>query len=278
MKIRLISSIALGLSLAALTAQNANPAPAAPQAPSGMPPGPASVPEPGWRGGAVGRMAETGMGGRGVEGTISAITPGFYILKTDTGETYKVNYSANTRFLKQVVQNQGEKRDAPPAGGERGDRQRPAPVPIKSSDIKIGDDIAALGEIDPSSRSVGAVVVMQIDPERAKLMHEQKANFGKTWLMGKVTAINETTVSLTGALDNAPYTFLADENTTFRKHRAPVTLADIQVGDVVRVEGAVKGSTFIATSVAVMGMPQGGAANVPHDAAPAAQPDAQQPK
>jgi len=131
-----------------------------------------------------------------------------------------------------------------------------------------------LGEIDPSSRSVGALVVMLIDPERARLMHEQRANFGKTWLMGKVTGINETTVSLTGALDNAAHAFTADENTTFRKHREPITLADIQVGDLVRVDGAMKGSNFIATSVAVMGMPQGGAANVPRDApsAPAGQP------
>jgi len=39
---------------------------------------------------------------------------------------------------------------------------------------------------------VGAVVVLQLDPERAKQIREMEANFGKTWLMGKVTAINET--------------------------------------------------------------------------------------
>jgi hypothetical protein len=49
---------------------------------------------------------------------------------------------------------------------------------------------------------------------------------------------------------------VADENTTFRKRRDPVTLADVQVGDMVRVEGALKNGTFVATSVALMGMPQ----------------------
>ena len=266
MKIRFLTSIALGLSLAAAaSAQSANPAPQSGQA---MPPGPASggPPGPGWRAGALGRLTETGMGGRGVEGTVTTAAPSYYIVKTESGETYKVNFSANTRIL---LAERGER-------GQRGNRQRPVPEPIKSTDIKAGSDIAALGEVDPATRSVGAVLVMLIDPERARLMHEQRANYGKTWLLGKVTAIDETTVSLTSALDNASHAFKADENTAFRKHREPITLADIQVGDMVRVDGAMKGSTFIATSVAVMGMPPGGAANLPRDAPPT--PDAAQPK
>ena len=58
-----------------------------------------------------------------------------------------------------------------------------------------------------------------------------------------------------GGPDNATHTFVADENTTFRKRREPITLADIQVGDMVRAEGAVKDGAFLATSVAVMGQP-----------------------
>jgi hypothetical protein len=204
------------------------------------------------------------------------------MVKTESGESYRVIYSANTRMLKQVMQGPGEAggRTEGAERGQRGNRQRPAPEPIKPTDIKAGSDIAALGEVDPASRSVGAVLVMLIDPERARLMHEQRANFGKTWLMGKVTAINETTVSVSSALDNAALAFQADENTTFRKHREPITLADIQVGDTVRVDGALKGSTFIATVVAVMGMPPGGGANVPREAppAPGPPPDAAQPK
>jgi hypothetical protein len=69
-------------------------------------------------------------------------------------------------------------------------------------------------------------------------------------------------------VDNAAHAFVADENTTFRKHREPITLTDVQVGDRVRVEGAVKDGIFVAASVTVMGMPQGGAPSVPHDGAP----------
>jgi hypothetical protein len=87
-----------------------------------------------------------------------------------------------------------------------------------------------------------------------------QANFGKTWLMGKVTAIDGAKITLTGSMDNAPHTVVADENTTFRKRRDPVTMADIQVGDTVRVDGALKDGVFTATAVNVGGMMGGGGA------------------
>jgi hypothetical protein len=103
-------------------------------------------------------------------------------------------------------------------------------------------------------------------------MREMRANYGKTWLMGKVTAINETKITLQGTVDNAAHAFVANEDTSFRKRREYMTLADLQVGDMVRVEGTVKDGIFVATLVNVMGMPPGGMPAVPHDAAPAPQP------
>jgi hypothetical protein len=94
---------------------------------------------------------------------------------------------------------------------------------------------------------------MQLDPATVQQMREMQANFGKTWLMGKVTAIDGTKITLTGSVDNAAHTLVADENTTFRKRRDPVTLADVQVGDTVRADGALKDGVFTATSVNVMG-------------------------
>ncbi len=134
-------------------------------------------------------------------------------------------------------------------------------MPIKSSDIKVGDAIAAMGEMDDAAKSVGAVMIMQLDPDTAKRMEEMRANFGKTWLAGRVTAIKDTTVTVEGGPDNAAHTFVADENTDFRKRRDPITMADIQVGDPVRVEGAIKNGQFVATSVNVMTpRPEGGPA------------------
>jgi hypothetical protein len=125
-----------------------------------------------------------------------------------------------------------------------------------------------MGEVDATAKSVGAMTIMQIDPERAKQMRELQANYGKTWLMGKVTGIDGVKVTIMGSVDNAAHTFAADENTTFRKRRDPITLADIQVGDTVRVEGAVKDGSFLATTVSAMGAPQEGSPNTPRRPTP----------
>ena len=200
-----------------------------------------------WQGQRQGRGGFGMMGaGRGTVGTVTAIAPAHFTIKTETGEIYTVHFSVNTRMMKQNPPRHGQAEDT----GER-----TPPQPIKPTDIKVGDVIAAGGEIDPTAKSVGAVVVMLIDPERAKQMREMEANYGKTWLMGKVTGVDGVKVTIEGVRDKKPYTFTADENTTFRKRRDPITLADVQLGDMVRVEGAQKDGGFLATTVAVMGRP-----------------------
>ena len=242
MKNRLLSAIVFGLALTLfVSAQDANP-----------------------RGGRGG-MGGMGMGS-GITGTVTEVAADHYIIKTDAGESYTVHFSANTRMMKQMIRQRGE---GASGGGN-------PPQMIKPAEIKVGDAIGVMGEVDAAAKSVGAVMIAQLDPERAKQLREMQANYGKSWLMGKVTAINETTVTLMGSIDNAAHSFVADENTTFRKRRDPITLADLQVGDVVRVEGALKDGIFVAASVAVMGMPQGGAPSVPR-VVPPPPPSAQQP-
>jgi hypothetical protein len=199
------------------------------------------------------------MGGRGTMGTVTEVAPGHYTIKTETGETYTIHYSVNTRILKQAAST-GQRG----SGGEGGERT--PPTPIKPTEIKVGDAIAAMGETDATARSVGAVTVIQIDPERARQMREMQANYGKTWLAGKVTAIDGVKVTILGMNDNASRSFVADENTTFRKRREPITLGDVQVGDMVRVEGSVKDGAFLATTVNAMTVPPEG--SVPRNAPP----------
>jgi hypothetical protein len=239
MQLRLFTAIVFGLALsAAASAQDANPAP------------PAQNQQPGAGGGWQGRRGGGwggGMGqGRGVMGTVTDVAADHYTIKTETGELYAVHFSANTRIVKAPERRRGE-------GGAGAEGGSP-PQQIKPTDIKVGDAITAGGELDANAKSVGAVFIALIDPEQAQRMREMEASFGKTWLAGKVTAIDGVKVTLQGGPGNATHTFVADENTTFRKRRDPITLADVQVGDTVRVEGSVKDGAFLAASVGVMGM------------------------
>lgn len=191
--------------------------------------------------------------GRGVMGTVTETAGDHYTIRTDSGETYVIHYSVNTRMMK----GGGPRR----RDGGRSNREDSPPSPpqiLKPGEIGVGDVIAANGEIDAAQKSVGAVFIVKLDAERAQQMRAMAANFGKTWLMGRVTAIHEVTVTLQGGPGDQLHTFTADENTTFRRRREPITLGDIQAGEVVRVEGTIKGGTFMATSVVVMGRPQEG--------------------
>jgi hypothetical protein len=221
-----------------------------------------------------------GMGtGRGLMGTVTEVAPDHYTIKTDAGETYTVHFTSNTRIMKMPAGGRGPggggggggaRSEGGGNGGGRGEGGGGGyggnpPQTLKPADIKVGDAVMAAGEVDAQAKTVGAMMIMQVDPERAKQMREMQANYGKTWLAGKVTAIDGVKVTLTGSVDNVPHTFVADENTTFRKRRDPITLADIQVGDNVRVDGSVKDGSFLATVVNSMGAPQGPPPNVPRN-------------
>ena len=238
MKIRLLTAMVLGLALSVATAQDA---------PTGQ--GPRGGMGGGFRGGA----------GSGLLGTVTEVAADHYTMKTDAGQTYTVHFSANTRIFKQMAQQRGRGQ----GGQDRSMGAGGGPEALKPTDIKVGDAITAIGEVDATARSVGAVFILQVDPERAKQMREMQANYGKTWLMGKVTSMDGVKVSLMGSVDNAAHSFVADENTTFRKRREPITLGDIAVGDMVRVEGAVKNGAFVATTVTAMGVPAEGTPRLP---------------
>lgn len=274
MKVRFLSAVVFALALAAAAgAQDANQAPPNPQD-NGA--GGANAGRGGGyrRGGGGYGMGGMGIaGGRGLMGTVTEVAADHYMVKTEAGDVYTVHFSANTRIMKQPpgMRGQGEGRgggqgrgSGQGGGGGMGmGRRGNPPQEIKATDIKVGDAVGAMGELDATAKSMGAVAIVQLDPERARQMAEMQANYGKTWIQGKVTAIDGVKVTLMGSIDNVAHDFVADENTTFRKRRDPITLTDIQVGDVVRADGALKDGTFTASTVNVMGMPQGGPPSVP---------------
>jgi len=197
MKIRLASAFAAGLLLAAsVFAQAPDPnSNAAPPSGGQQAGGNGARGQRGGFGGGQGAM------GRGVSGTVTEAAADHFTVKSFTGDTYTVKFTADTRMMKQAAGQRGmgggfnreDGQGQGQAGGQQGGNRRQGqgrgfggnpPQPIKAADIKVGDVIAAMGELDAAQKSVGATVIMQLDPERAKQMQEMEASYGKTWLIG----------------------------------------------------------------------------------------------
>lgn len=173
------------LSLAALTFALAAPlavhAQAAPQQP-GSDPTIQSTPGGGQRG-----QGRNGMG-RGVRGTVTAASGANVTLKTERGDTWTVMTTDNTRI--------------------NIDRQ-----PVKASDVKAGDEVMAMGIVDQDKHEVHAMMLAGISAAQvAKL----KADMGKTYIIGKVTAINDTKLTIERP-DHVSQTILLDETTSLKR-------------------------------------------------------------
>jgi len=162
-----------------------------------------------------------------VRGDITAIAGSTITVKTDEGDTYSVATGPNTRFRKQ--------QDL-----------------IKVTDLHVGDMIAAVGDKDPKAKTVGAMFVVVIDKE---MYAKARADFGKTWTTGVVRSIDGTNIVIKRP-DNVTQTVAVDENTSFRRRREDITLADIKPGDNITARGALQNGSFLATMVN-LGGPRG---------------------
>jgi hypothetical protein len=183
----------------------------------------------------------------GVRGTVTAVSGDNITVKTEAGDTYKIETGPNTRFRKQRDRSQGQSQGA---GSDAA-----MPAQIKISDIHVGDMIVAGGDKDDKAKTVGAAVVMVFDKEQYE---KARADFGKTWTAGTIQSIDETKITVKRP-DNVVQTIVVDENTSFRKRRDSITLADIKVGDNVTAQGSLQNGNFLAT-VFTLGGPgrQGG--------------------
>jgi hypothetical protein len=199
--------------------------------------------------------------GRMVRGIVTAVAGDKVTLKTEGGDTYTVALTPNTRVMK--------------------DRQQG-----KAADIKVGDGIGAGGEMDQPNKTVHALFVSLISAEEAKRI---KDSLGKTWISGKITAIDDLKITILRS-DKVSQTIAVDDDTSFKRggramamamqggsniamgggagwrggqgggnsanrpqqpEGEPITLADVKVGDLVAGEGALKDGVFVPTTLAV---------------------------
>lgn len=194
--------------------------------------------------------------GRMVRGTVTSVAGDRLTLKTESGDNFSVALTPNTRVMK--------------------DRQQ-----SRAADIKVGDGIGAMGELDQPSKTIHALFVSLIDAADVKKM---KDTFGKTWISGKITAIDDLKITILRS-DKVPQTIAVDEDTSFkrggrgmamamqgaasipmeedrghggntghsrdREGGEPITLADVKIGDMVAGQGAIKNGIFVPTTLAV---------------------------
>lgn len=165
------------------------------------------------------------MGGNNAHGTVTAISGSDITIRDEQGQAWKVETGANTRVMK--------------------DRE-----PVKVSDIHTGDVVLAAGNVDDQAKTVGAAFVVVLSPEQAAQMQKMRADFGKTWTAGKVTAIKDLTLTVERP-DKVTQTIAVDENTTFHKRNEDITFPDIKVGDMVRANGSLQNGNFLATNLSV---------------------------
>ncbi len=193
-----------------------------------------------------------------VGGVITAISGPQVTIKTVDGAVYQVATTDNTR----VMRGRGE--------------------PGKLADLKAGDGLMAMGNLDAPKKTMHAAVVISMDAEQMKRMEDarkqQLANLGKTLIAGTVTAIDMDNATMTVERpDGISQTIGFDEGTSFHRgrlmmgnrptpqpgtvgsgdggasvHTESITLADIKVGDHVGGPGEVKGSRFVAKELTVM--------------------------
>ena len=188
---------------------------------------------------AVGRGQFAGM--QRVGGTITAVSDSAVTVKTEDGTVYQVTTTPNTRVMK----GQG--------------------VTVKVADLKVGDGVTAAGNMDAPNKTLHAAFVMAVDAEQLKKLRE---NLGKTYIAGKVTAIDADNAKMTVLRqDGVSQVIGFDETTSFKRGGRMVrsggagigsgaitmpveggesiTLADIKVGDNVTGTGTLKAGVFV---------------------------------
>jgi hypothetical protein len=86
---------------------------------------------------------------------------------------------------------------------------------VKVADIKVGDAVGAMGVLDAPTKTVHAVFVGVIDAEQVKKARE---NMGKTYITGKVTAIDMDALKVTVMRpDGVSQVIGVDEQTSFKR-------------------------------------------------------------
>jgi len=188
----------------------------------------------------AGRMIQGPGDGRGlpVFGKITAIKDGALDIAKPDGSTATVKINDKTEFRK--------------------DRQN-----AKLADFKVGDMVFVRAE-DSGGQGLTALMVAGrsggmsgpgMGGPGGNMMMMGGGELGKDFVVGEVTAIDAPQITVQRP-DNVMQKLELTEETSLRKGRDSVTMADIQVGDHVFVRGALQNNVFVPKNVQVISAQQ----------------------
>jgi hypothetical protein len=219
--------------LTALLFFGALPVPA--QTPSDAPPPANAAPE----GGAPSSAASAGRGRhrggdedgpRPVFGRIASIDKSTMKITRPDGSETTVKFTDKTEFRK--------------------DRE-----PAALKDFKVGDGVLVRGEENPDFSVTAQMVAGRNGnggPGGGPNRQNPVGTLGKDFIVGQIKAIDAPSLTVMRT-DNVTQSFELNEDTSLRKGRDSVTMADIQVGDHVFARGAMQQDQFVPKSVTIIG-------------------------
>jgi hypothetical protein len=171
-------------------------------------------------------------GPRPLLGKITAIRDGAIELATPDGQTLTVKVTSQTEFRK--------------------DREA-----AKATDFKVGDMVMVRGDENAdhsvTARIVGGRTGGPGGPGGAG--GRQMGTLGKDYVVGEVKSIDAPRLTVVRP-DNVTQTVELNEETSLRKGRDSITMAEIQVGDHVIARGSMEKDVFVPKGVMVMNAEQ----------------------
>jgi hypothetical protein len=159
-------------------------------------------------------------------GKITAIHDSSLEISSPNGETVTVKLTPQTEFRK--------------------DRE-----PAKRSDFKVGDVIAVRGQENPDHTWTAQMIGARSANGEGRGPNIQAGALGKDYVAGEVKSIDAPKISVLRT-DNVTQTIELNEDTSLRKGRESITMADVQPGDHLVARGAMQDNVFVPKFVMVI--------------------------
>jgi hypothetical protein len=201
---------------------------------------PAAPATPQQRQGGRGQGSENGQ--RPLFGKITSVRDGSMDITGPDGQVVTVKVTGQTEFRK--------------------DRQ-----PAKAMDFKVGDLVMVRGDENADHTVTAKVIGSRTGGpgggsgrgpgggSGGGMMTSFGGTLGKDYVLGEIKAIDAPRLTVLRT-DNVTQVLELNEETSLRKGRESITMADIQVGDHVMAHGAMEKDVFVPKGVMVIGAEQ----------------------